>query len=419
MTTTDLETRTHPVARFASRVHAVLDDLRETPAWSMTPDEQRTALVDLVRAEARIAALRLRVLAAADSADVAAESAATSTAAWLARATRRTRSAAHADVLLARSLDDTRTATRDALADGLLAEDQARVVVRAVEALPQSVDSADRARAEKHLLHLAGQHDAAALKHLGRHLLDVLDPEAADEAEGRRLDAEECAAARSTYLQLSDNGDGTHTGRFKIGTLHAAMLRKVLHASSAPHLVDADDRKRLTRPELMGEAFCRFLERVPADRLPSARGLSATVVVMLDYDKLVSGLGVAHLDTGETLSAGAARRMACEAGVVPAVLRRVLGGPSVVLDLGRRTRFHTEAQRLALTVRDRGCTAEGCDRPPGWCHAHHDEVSWADGGGTSVDRGRLLCAFHHRKARSPAYAMTRLPSGQVSFHRRT
>ena len=41
MTTTDLETRTHPVTRFASRVHTVLDDLRETPAWSMTPDEQR------------------------------------------------------------------------------------------------------------------------------------------------------------------------------------------------------------------------------------------------------------------------------------------------------------------------------------------------------------------------------------------
>ena len=90
-----------------------------------------------------------------------------------------------------------------------------------------------------------------------------------------------------------------------------------------------------------------------------------------------------------------------------------------MLDLGRRTRFHTESQRLALTVRDRGCTAEGCDRPPGWCHAHHDEVSWADGGGTSVDRGRLLCAFHHRKAHSPAYEITRLPSGQVSFHRRT
>ena len=182
MTTTDLETRTHPVARFAARVHVVLDGLREAPAWSMTPDEQRAALVDLARAEARFAALRLRVLAAADTADVAAASAATSTAAWLAQATRRTRSAAHADVLLARSLEDAHSSTRDALADGLLAEDQARVVVRAVDALPESVDPAARARAEKHLLHLAGQHDVAALKHLGRHLFDVLDPEAADEA---------------------------------------------------------------------------------------------------------------------------------------------------------------------------------------------------------------------------------------------
>jgi hypothetical protein len=419
MTTTDVEIRTHPVVRFAAFVHVVLDDLRETPAWSMTPGEQRAALVDLARAEARIAALRLRVLAAADTADVAAASAATSTSAWLAQATRRTRGAAHADVLLSRSLEDAHIATRDALADGLLAEDQARAVVRAVDALPESVEPADRARAEKHLLHLAGQHDAAALKHLGRHLLDVLDPEAADEAEGHRLDAEERAAARSTHLHLSANGDGTYTGRFKIGTLHAAMLRKVLHTFSAPRQVGAQDRRRLTRPELMGEAFCRFLERVPADRLPSAGGLSATVVVMLEYGRLVSGLGVAHLDTGEPISAGTARRLACEAGVVPAVLRRVLGGRSVVLDLGRRTRFHTESQRLAWTVRDRGCTAEGCDRPPGWCHAHHDEVSWAGGGGTSVERGRLLCAFHHRKAHSPAYEMTRLPSGQVSFHRRT
>jgi hypothetical protein len=272
---------------------------------------------------------------------------------------------ANADVLLARSLEDAHISTRDALADGLLTEDQARVVVRAVDALPESVEPADRARAEKHLLHLAGQHDAAALKHLGRHLLDVLDPEAADEAEGRRLDAEERTAARSTYLQLSDNGDGTHTGRFKLSTLHAAMLKKALTAFTSPKQQRSDG---LTRPERLGEAFVRLLERLPADRLPEVGGLSATVVVLLDYDRLLSGLGTATLDTGERVSAGLARRLACEAGVIPAVLRRVLGGPSVVLDLGRRTRFHTEAQRIALALRDGGCTAEGCDRPPAWSH---------------------------------------------------
>src|SRR3954467_15135491 len=118
MTTTDVETRAPPAGRCPPRAHAMLDDLRETPAWSMTPDEQRAALVDLTRAEARMAALRLRVLAAADTADIAAASAATSTSAWLAQATRRTRSTAHADVLLSRSLEDAHIATRDALADG-------------------------------------------------------------------------------------------------------------------------------------------------------------------------------------------------------------------------------------------------------------------------------------------------------------
>ena len=142
------------------------------------------------------------------------------------------------------------------------------------------------------------------------------------------------------------------------------------------------------------------------------------MVVLLDYDRLLSGLGTAALDTGERVSAGLARRLACEAGVIPAVLRRVLGGPSVVLDLGRKTRFHTEAQRIALALRDGGCTAEGCDRPSARCHAHHD-VPFSRGGGTSVDDGRLLCPFHHGKAHSPGYDLTRLPNGQVRFHRRT
>lgn len=72
----------HPLVRFGARLHQVLDGSAEVPAWSMTTAEQRTLLVDLARAEARLAGLRLRVLVAADYSDVAAESAAASTAAW-------------------------------------------------------------------------------------------------------------------------------------------------------------------------------------------------------------------------------------------------------------------------------------------------------------------------------------------------
>ena len=130
---TGLERQPHPIAGFAARAHAVLDTLTDAPAWSMTRAEQRHALTELARLQARIAELHLRVLAAADRSDVAAETAATSTTAWLAQATRQARAAAHADVLLAQALDGPFSATRDALADGLVDVDQARVIVRAVQ----------------------------------------------------------------------------------------------------------------------------------------------------------------------------------------------------------------------------------------------------------------------------------------------
>src|ERR687890_393237 len=231
---TGLERQPHPIAGFTRRLHVVLDTLADAPAWSMTTGEQRYALTELARAEARLAELRFRVLAAADRADLAAESAASSTAAWLAHATRQTRAAAHADVLLAQALDGGFAATRDALADGLVDVAQARVIIRAVQQLPDTVDGHDRGRAEKHLITLAGDHDATALRLLGRRVFEVLDPDAADQLEGRRLQAEEAAAARTTYLQMGDNGDGTHTGRFKIPTLHAALLTKMLSAFANP-----------------------------------------------------------------------------------------------------------------------------------------------------------------------------------------
>ena len=419
--TTGLVLGAHPITAFASDLHASLDAVAPAPAWSMTPEEQAASLRELHRAEVRLHALRLRVLAAADAADVAATTAATSTTAWLAHATTRARPEVHREVVLAQALDSPAfTPTTEALSEGRIDVGQAAVIVRAVADLPVEASSADPSlaeRAQKHLLHLADDHDAVALRRLARHLHHVLDPDAADAAEGERLAAEEEAAARSCSLTLSDNGDGTHSGRFRIPTLHAAMLRKAIEAFTSSSKVDPARRQQTPRPALLGEAFCQVLERLPDD-LATSGGRSATVVVTLDHDRLLHRLGTAALDTGHTLSAGEARRLACESGLVPAVLARALGGASVVLDLGRRTRLHTAKQRLAMAVRDGGCTADGCDRPPAWCHAHHDEP-WSEGGPTSFAAGRLLCPFHHRRAHDHRYDMARLASGKVTFHRRT
>ena len=110
----------HPITRFADRAHAVLDGLVDAPTWSLTTDQARQALLDLTRLQQRVTELRLRVLAAADSLDVGADSGCTSTAAWLADRTRLTRAAAHADVALARSLAGSCAATRRQLGAGSL-----------------------------------------------------------------------------------------------------------------------------------------------------------------------------------------------------------------------------------------------------------------------------------------------------------
>ncbi|MBA2416530.1 MAG: DUF222 domain-containing protein [Geodermatophilaceae bacterium] len=409
----------HTIASFAERVNVVLDGLAEAPAWSMTAEEQRTALVGLSVAQARLVELRLRVLAAGDNNDIGKDEAASSTSAWLAHRTRQERPRAHADVRLALALDAGYDATRRALAGGVVNEAQARVIVDAVADLPETVPSVDRGRAEAHLIGLAADYDAKALRVFGRKIFEVIDPDAAEKREGEKLAKQEREAARRAYLKIFDNGDGSVTGRFKIPVLHAAMLKKALHAITAPRATGNQGRvhpdgTKIPHADLLGRAFCELIERFPTKRLPKAGGLNAIVVVTMTLEQLRSGLGAAGLDTGEDLSAGQTRRLACEAGIIPAVL----GGKSQVLDLGRNSRFHDQPQRIALGIRDRGCTAENCDRPPGWCHAHH-EKPWSQGGATSVEQGRLLCPWHHTKAHDQAYDMTRLPTGKVRFHRRT
>ena len=133
-----------------------------------------------------------------------------------------------------------------------------------------------------------------------------------------------------------------------------------------------------------------LIERLPHDALPHAGGTSARIRVTMRLDQLLTGLGTVTLDTGTIASAGQIRRLACQAGIIPVVL----GGKSRPLDVGREQRFHTEAQREAMEVRDGGCVIDGCGRPASECEAHHG-ISWEDGGDTNVDDGFLVCPHHH------------------------
>ena len=157
----------------------------------------------------------------------------TSTSTWLARATTRPVGAAHADVKLATVLDGLFGATRAALMSGVVDVDRAQVVVRAVEALPAEAVDAEPglpARAEAHLL---DWHRSTTRRSFGRWpgtCSRVLDPDMADGRLGRQLEAEEAWAARG-HVPGDPRQRGRHLLRpFKVVTLHAAMLKKMVNA---------------------------------------------------------------------------------------------------------------------------------------------------------------------------------------------
>jgi hypothetical protein len=160
------------------------------------------------------------------------------------------------------------------------------------------------------------------------------------------------------------------------------MLKQAVLAYAAPK-----HRQHSGTPKGLGHAFCEYVTRYPLDRLPQAGGVDATVVVTMTLENL---LGDSHtpalLDTGEPITAGHARKLACEAGIIPLVL----GGKSKILDLGRKKRLYDLYQRIAIRHRDKQCTTLGCDWPAALCHVHHN-TPWARGGKTNIADGRLLC----------------------------
>lgn len=392
------------------RLDAAYDDLSALPVTTLS-DADLTRLLDVAtRLVDRSTGAVTAAVGEADHRRLGDVIGARHTGQWWAGRSLLTRPEANRLTHLGRRLsEELHAPVQAALAGGGVHVDQAWVIVKAVDAIP-SAHQHVKPRAIEHLLVLAKDHDAKALKVLGRRILDTVAPEVGEAAEAKALADEEAAAARKVSLTLRDHPDGTTTGKFTLPTAGAAeMLRKQLMAITG-------QAPRDERPlhERLGWAFIEWIERYAGDRLPTSGGVSATVVVTMGLGTLMGGLAAASLDTGGRLSAGQARRLACEAGIIPAVL----GGTSEVLDLGRTRRFHTRAQRVAIAQRDGGCTAEGCDLPPAACHVHHDQP-WSQGGPTDTTTGRLLCHRHHRVIHDERYETTHLPNGKVSFHRRT
>ncbi|QCC78634.1 HNH endonuclease [Nocardioides daphniae] len=398
----------------------------------MSADEKAGALLSLLEVESRTAELRLRVMAAAG--DAAEGEGFRSIATWLAHHGHVRRGDAAADLRLAEALDRERPTLAAGVREGRVSIAQARVIAAAVEELPARVGLDVIEAAETKLVELAADHDPSDLAKLGRRILELVDPDRFEEEEARRLADAERRASERQRLRIRALGDGTTRITAVVPDATAARLGTYLHAFSNPRLADGavrstvDDAdadkptafgQRITQPRKMAEAFTQLLETLDPTRLPIHGGDATHVMVTLPFETLKQELGVATIDNTtpgdgfDTITAAQARRLACTAQIIPAVL----GTDGEVLDVGRAARLFTKAQRRALALRDGTCRAEGCTIPGTWSEAHH-LVPWSHGGATDLDNAALLCSRHHHRAHDAAYDLATLANGDLRFHRR-
>ncbi len=430
----------HLVQQLLGDVVSALDGVDDPPLWSLGDGEVDALLVGIERTVSRLRARSLGLLAEATRRNRAGAAGATSHTAWAADLLGVTHAEAARLLASARTLD---TAATDPVTagmahdarDGSAGVAQAVVAASAVAALSAEVSRDARTDAVAVMREYAPVLDPARLARVGERLVAVVDPERGDALLAAQLAAEERRAREHRSLTVSAAIGGIVRGRFVLPAVDAAVVTSALRPlaaprplltdesagdrSAAPHggadpwsgaagaTADAAARDPRTHPQRMADALVELANRaLTASELPTTGGERPQLVVTVPLARLREAAGAGETLDGTPVAPSVLRRVACDAGVLPAVL----GGASQPLDIGRETRTVPTGLRRALAVRDPGCAFPGCDRPPGWCDAHHIR-HWADGGSTALGNLVLLCGHHHRTVHATPWSVTVDASG--------
>ncbi|MDQ4109902.1 MAG: HNH endonuclease [Actinomycetota bacterium] len=396
---------------------AVQELLATDPAYWRT-GQKKDLLERLEKLQAQQAALKLRVLASAG--DIAEETGAKDASSWMRAELLVDKAAARSQIKLATSVAKYQLVATG-LAEGVVSLDKARVITKALDKIEADpvASAEDLVLAEKLLVDYATHLTANELRIIGKRILTEVDPVRFEDAEAKALLAEEERAQQKTALRVWENHDGTVGFDGVLPVSVGMRFKRLVEAYAQPRKQKLVAKGAPLPPweRMMGQGFARLLETIDPAALPRHGGDATTINVVISLEELRKDLGIATLGydetNGTTISAAEARRLACNATIIP----WVLGGDGQVLDAGRDSRFFQPIQRKAMRLQQKCCQAEGCDMPPEWCDAHHLDP-WAAGGKTNLKDGALLCPHHHRLAHNPAYVHERLPDGTIRFTRR-
>jgi len=279
---------------------------------------------------------------------------------------------------------------RGAFARGELSYAKVRALTRVAE--PGS---------EEELLELAGAMTAAQLERAVRAY--------------RRVTAEEANEAHENeYLDHYWDEDGSLVIRGRLSSDEGALFLRSLEAARDSLWASRTNERgsaepRTERGPTDAEALTTMADAALSNDGARSGGERYQVVLHVDAGALPGGeSGSCVLEDGMAVAPETARRLACDAAVVPITHRA-----GSTLSIGRKTRTVPPALRRALQARDRGCRFPGCENRR-FVDAHHVR-HWAQGGETSMENLLLLCRRHHRLVHEGGVGVESRPGGGVRF----
>jgi hypothetical protein len=358
-------------------LRSALDELGAEDLRFASDEAIEDDVIEIERASRALEAERLRRIAELDARGSFARDGYLSMSAWLVHRLRIAWSTAGQHVRMARGLRRM-PRTREALSAGDVSAAATSMLVSARETNP-----AEFVKVEETLLDAATTLGPRELRSAIAYWREVVDRRAALEDSQRRRELRRLHVSPALDGMVRVDGDlDPETGQVVI-----TALRAVMTASRG----DGSDGRTAPqrRADALGEICFQWMD---GSNRATIAGERPHVTVTVDLETLERRIGRrCELDEAGRIPAEDARRIACDASVS----RVITVAPSSPVEIGRRTPVVPAALRRAVVVRDGGCRFPGCDRPPGWCDAHH-VLHWADGGETSLDNLVLLCRPHHR-----------------------
>jgi len=327
---------------------------------------------------------------------------------------------------------------RDALRQGRLASAQFDVIRRGLGELPEVGDGADSepvdaavaaearraahaawGQAAEHLIDEATERTVEELWQAARTIRDLLDPEGAQERFLARFERRSFRTYRDQDGRKRASVVFEDEGEVFLETLMAAALRP---RRGGPRFVDPDEKvaaaSLVDDPRTNDQlAYDLIMDVLRAGALADAESVFGTRQAGVRLVQTVDAEGrtapVALTEDGLMSMPGAvADQHACSTGYVPVTV----DGGGNPLNVGREQRLFTAKQRIALAIRDGGCRWRGCDRPASYGEAHHIDEWERDRGRTDIDRGILLCRYHHMTLHHGGWRITRDGTDDFTLH---